>query len=242
MKTIAKILTVSVLGVLTACTSNTANQNSNTAQSQPQAKEQAKAADSKAADAKVTDSKAEFPDIDVKELNKYFTEIAMSHLDMFKEGQISDAIMIEFAMNYLWINSFNSFTVKETDAFIADKEVEKVTMKFFDTKPSKHQSTSEGWIKYNNGVYQMPCADGGEIRVALVNKLNAKNGSKAEYSVTIYHCPDEELDILLDKSKWDSELEDDEPEAIHDVKVTLTYKDGKYYVSGWQYLDWQYEG
>ena len=227
MKTFTKILAVSVLGLLTACSNQTANQNTGTAQSQ----EQAKSADSKP---------AEFPNIDEKELNKFFSDVASAHLSSFEAGKLHDTIMIDYAVLYLWINSFESFKVDDGGAYghISDKEVDKICLKFFGQKPTKHQPVSEGYIKYENGEYLFPCADGEGLTFAIVDKLIAKKGATAEYSVTLYGGPDDELDNLLNRSKWNELYEEGErPEKVSNVKATLTYKDGKYYVSGWQWLD-----
>lgn len=228
MKTIAKILAVSALGVLAACSSQPANQNNDTAQSQPQAKEQAKTADTKT---------AEFPDIDINELNRYFSEIASAHLNSFEAGKLHDTTMIEFSIYYLWINSFNSFRMDNAYGYLSDKEVDKTCMKYFGQKPSKHQPVSEGYIKYQNGEYILPAGDGEGITFAMVDKLIAKKGATAEYAVTLYSGPDDELDVLLDKSKWATWDEADRPEAFNNVKATLIYKDGKYYLNGWQYQE-----
>jgi len=219
---------VSVLGVLASCSSQPANQNNNTTQTQPQAKEQAKAADTKA---------AEFPDIDINELNRYFSEIASARLSSFEAGKLHDTIMIDFSIYYLWFNSFNSFRMDNALGYLSDKEVDKVCMKYFGQKPAKHQAVSEGYIKYENGEYILPAGDGEGIAFAMVDKLIAKKDASAEYAVTLYSGPDEELDSLLDKSKWATWDEEDRPEAFNNVKATLTYKDGKYYLSGWQYLN-----
>lgn len=220
MKTFTKILAVSALGIMTACSNQTANQNNGTAQSQPQAKEQAKT--------------AEFPDIDVKELNKYFTEIVSACPRSFEAGKLHDTIMIEFSIFYLWNNSFESFRMDNALGYLSDKEVDKTCEKFFGKKPTKHQTVSEGYIKYENGEYAFPAGDGEGLTFALVDKLIAKKGATAEYDVTLYGGPDEELDKLLDKSQWAAWPEDERPEVIKSVKATLTYKDGKYYLSGWQ--------
>ncbi len=225
MKTITKILAVSVLGILTAC-SNQTKQNNGEAQSQPQ--EQTKAADAKT---------AEFPDVDVKELNKFFSEIASARLCSFEAGKLHDTIMIDFSIYYLWVNSFESFRMDNAFGYLSDKEVDKICLKFFGQKPTKHQSVEEGYIKYENGEYVFPAGDGEGITFAMVDKLNGKKGATAEYAVKLYSAPDEELDVLLDKDKWATWPEEDRPEVISDVKATLTYKDGKYYLSGWQWLN-----
>ena len=220
MKAITKILAVSVLGIMTACSNQNANQNNGTAQSESQANEQAKT--------------AEFPDIDVKELNKYFTEIVSACPSSFEAGKLHDTIMIEFSIYYLWNNSYESFRMDNALGYLSDKEVDKISEKFFGQKPTKHQTVSEGYIKYENGEYAFPAGDGEGLTFALVDKLIAKKGATAEYDVTLYGGPDEELDKLLDKSQWASLPEEDRPEVIKSVKATLTYKDGKYYLSGWQ--------
>ena len=228
MKTITKILAVSAIGIMTACSSQTANQNNGTAQSQPQANEQAKSADTKT---------AEFPDIDLKELNKFFSEIASACPRSFEAGKLDDQIMIEFSIFYLWNNSFESFRMDNAIGYLSDKEVDKSSSKFFGQKPSNHQTVSDGYIKYENGEYAYPAGDGDGICFALVDKLIAKKGATAEYAVTLYGGPDEDLDKLLDKSQWASMPEEDRPEVISNYNATLTYKDGKYYLSGWQQLD-----
>ena len=224
MKTITKILAVSAIGIMTACSSQTANQSNGEAQSQPQTKE----ADSKT---------VEFPDVDVKELNKFFSEIASARPSSFEAGKLHDTIMIEFSIYYLWNNSFSSFRMDNALGYLSDKEVDKICAKYFGQKPTKHQPVSEGYIKYENGEYIFPAGDGEGISFALVDKLIAKKGATAEYAVTLYGGPDEDLDKLLDKSQWSSLPEEDQPEAFNNVKATLTYKDGKYYLSGWQWLD-----
>ena len=232
MKTFTKILAVSVLGILTACSSQTANQNNGNAQGEPQANEQAKSADTKA---------VEFPDIDIKELNKYFSDVASAHLSSFEAGKLHDTIMIDYSVLYSWIHAFESFKMGEDGgayAHLSDKEVDKVCLKFFGQKPTKHQSVEEGYIKYENGEYLFPCSDGEGLTFAIVDKLIAKKGATAEYSVTLYGGPDDELDNLLNRSKWNELYEEGErPEKVSNVKATLTYKDGKYYVLGWQWLD-----
>lgn len=228
MKTITKILAVSVLGIMTACSNQTANQNNGNAQGEQQTKEQAKSADTKA---------VEFPDIDIKELNKYFSDVASAHLSSFEAGKLHDTIMIDFAVLYSWINAFESFKMEEGGAYahLSDKEVDKVCLKFFGQKPNKHQSVEEGYIKYENGEYLFPCGDGEGITFAIVDKLIAKKGATAEYAVTLYGGPDDELENLLNRAKWNELYEEEErPDVISNIKATLTFKDGKYYVSGWQ--------
>ncbi|MBQ1696770.1 MAG: hypothetical protein II075_02695 [Bacteroidales bacterium] len=219
MKKIAKILAVSALGVLAACSNPGANQNNDTAQSQPQ-EQNAKAVD--------------FPDVDIKEINDYLNEIELAGIQNFEPGKLNDEAMIDFAIKYLWDNSSNLFTASEEccDRYISEKEVEKVTLKFFDTKPSKHQTIDEFTV-YENGQYKIPAADGEGISFCHVEKLIGKKGSTAEYALKFYSAGSG-FNGDLDPATWGSPDEEDVPSYYADGKATLVYKNGKYYLSGWQ--------
>ena len=220
MKKIAKILAVSALGVLASCSNPGANQNNGTEQSLPQ-EQNAKA--------------EEFPDVDIKEINSYLNEIAMARIQDFEPGKLDDKVMIDFAISYLWQNSFKLFTTKGDnggDMYISDKEIEKVTMKFFDAKPSKHQSLDD-YIMYENGEYKIPAADGEGVALCHVEKLIGKQGSTAEYALKFYSAGNG-FDGESDPSTWETLEEDERPEHYADGKATLVYKNGKYYLSGWQ--------
>ncbi|MCY6354211.1 hypothetical protein [Clostridium sp. ZS2-4] len=112
-----------------------------------------------------------------KKINIFFSNFSEVYLKPFQKGKISDSELIQFGFYHNYINNPKRVKYKDSNALISKEYVFESIEKYFKLDISKHKIPESIGIKYSNGYFYMPAADGETYPFSQVTKL-IDNGDK----------------------------------------------------------------
>jgi len=163
----------------------------------------------------------------LKKLNTFFSNFSEIFQESFAKNELSDNIMINFAVHHNYINYYKRFeSVSNGEkAKIKENYINEIAKKFFGKEIQKQQSVTE--IEYKNGFYFLAQASGEAFAFSQVEKLeDAGNGNITAY-INVYTASSGWTgDVQANPKTWKSN-EDGNPEFSYKVKATISLVSNK---------------
>ncbi|MCY6369405.1 hypothetical protein OXH55_01930 [Clostridium ganghwense] len=167
-----------------------------------------------------------------KKINIFFSNFSEVYLKPFQKGKISDSELMQFGFYHNYINNPKRVKYKDSNAMISKEYVFESIEKYFKLDISKHKIPSRVGkenvgIKYSNGYFYTPAADGETYPFSQVIKL-VDNGDKTMTAyVDVYVGNIFDFYNYKPYSKW-SKNDKGSADKIGSYKALIEKENGRY--------------
>ncbi len=162
-------------------------------------------------------------EVDIKDANKFLTDLSQVYVGDFKGPNPDDFIKIDFAVKRLLIDSPEAFEKSGSDLAISADKVHAISDKYFDYPISSDESSND--VDYTkDGKYVIMPMQNQQYSFSKATKV-AQKGDTILYDVDVYNCMEGwKGDINADAQQWAKTDPDNVPEKYKTMRAVLVAK------------------
>lgn len=163
------------------------------------------------------------PEADIKEVNKFLTDLSQVYVGDFKGPNPDDFLKADFAVKRLFIDSPEVFEQSGADLSVSADKVHAMSDKYFDYPIKEDQSSND--VDYTKDGKYVIMPFGGEQYSFSKATLVKQKGDTLLYDVDVYNCASGWAgDINASPADWAKADPDNVPEKYKTMRAVLVNK------------------